>query len=263
MLVLNSNESQISRGETPADTARARVAADLVRADRERARTALATARRDLAVLMGLPNPDFGQAVGDFGRVGSPPSYAVVLRALDDHPQLAKWTAVRAQRKAELVSARLKPLPDLKFGVGYRHFRESGERAMTFGLSAEIPLWDQNQGAIMSAQETLAKADAERAVNKSVLTVLLGRTYEALLGAQREVSLLQTSVIPNARQAVQAIEGGYAQGRFTLIELLDTQGAFVQAVQREQEALVMFHTAVATIEWLTGTPMNLTRMRSR
>ena len=248
---------------SPADIARAKVAADMIRADRERARTALGTARRELAALMGGINPDFGQVVGDLGLGGRPPPFAVLLRALENHPQLARWTAVRAQRKAELLSARLKPLPDVKVGVGYRHFRETGDRAMTFGLSAEIPLWDQNQGTILSAQESLAKTDAERAVNKSTLTVLLGRTYEALVGALREISLLQSSVIPNARQAVQAIEGGYAQGRFTLIELLDTQAAFAQAVQREQEALVAFHTAVATIEWLTGTPVSLARTRSR
>ena len=248
---------------SPADISRAKVAADLIRADRERAKTALAIARRELAALMGMINPDFGQAVGDLGRAGSPPPFAMVLRALENHPQLIRWTSVRAQRRAELLTARLRPYPDVRIGVGYRHFRESRDQALTFGLSAEIPLWDQNQGAVLSAQETLAKTDAERAVNKTTLLILLGRTYEALIGAMREITLLQSTVIPNAREAVRTIESGYAQGRFTLVELLDTQAAFAAAVQREQEALVTFHTAVATLEWLTGTPLNLTRVRTR
>jgi len=246
-----------------ADISRAQVAADLIRVDRERAKTALDTARRELAVLMGLTSPDFGQAVGAFGSVTTPPALAILMRGFEDHPQLVRWTAIRAQRKAELISARLKPLPDVRLGVGYRLFRETKDNAWVFGLSMDIPLWDQNQGAILSAQETLAKADAERAVNKSALTILLGRTYDALQGSRREIELLQAAVIPKARESVRTVESGYAQGRFTLIELLDTQSALAQALLREQEALVTYHTAVATIEWLSGTPINPSRQRSR
>lgn len=193
--------------------------------------------------------------------MGKPPAFNILLRGLEDHPQLVRWTAVRAQRKSELLAARLKPLPDVRVGVGYRHFRETGDNALIFGLSAEIPVWDQNQGAILSAQETLAKTEAERTVNKSALTLLLGRAYDSLEGAQREISLLQSSAIPKAREAIRTIESGYAQGRFTLIELLDTQSAFGQSVLREEEALAAYHIAVATIEWLSGAPMNLSRAR--
>src|SRR5262249_31637886 len=52
---------------SPADISRAQVAADLIRVDRERAKTALDTARQELAALMGMANPDFGQAIGAFG----------------------------------------------------------------------------------------------------------------------------------------------------------------------------------------------------
>jgi cobalt-zinc-cadmium efflux system outer membrane protein len=245
-----------------ADIGRAQVAADLIRADRERAKSSLSTARRELAALMGKTVPDFDQAVGDFGITRKAPSFSVLLRGLEEHPQIVKWTAARAARKAELLAARLKPLPDLRATIGYRHFNDTRDNAVVFGLSAEIPLWDQNQGNILSAQETLAKTTAERAVNKSALTVLLGRAYDSLEGAQRELKVLQSSAIPKAREAIQAIESGYAQGRFTLIELLDTQSAFAQALIREQEALVAYHTAAATIEWLTATPMTA-RMRTR
>lgn len=246
-----------------ADVGRAQVAADLIRADRERARTALSMSRRELAALMGIAVPDFGAAVGDIGTLERAPGFPALLRALDDHPQLARWTAIRAQRKSEVLSARLKPLPDVRVAVGYRHFSETRDSAMVLGLSAQLPLWDQNQGNILSAQETLAKTEAERAVNKSALVVMLGRAFDALDGARRELSVLQGSAIPKAREAVRTLEGGYAQGRYTLIELLDIQSAFAQAVLREQEALIAYHTAVATIEWLTGAPMTPRRTRTK
>ena len=248
---------------SPADVARAQIAADLIRVERERTKTGLEIARRELASLMGLSFPDFGVAVGDFGVTVRLPSVKALLSAIDEHPQLSRWTSVRAQRKAELISARLKPAPDVRVYAGWRHFRETGDNAAVFGLSATLPLWDQNQGAILSAQETLSKADAERAANQATLIVVLGRAYEAAAGAQRELVLLQGSVIPKARVTIRTLEDGYGQGRFSLLELLDTQSAFSQALQREQEALVSYHTAVATIEWLSGTPILLTRSRLR
>ena len=101
---------------SPAEVARAQVAADLVRADRERATTALAIARRELAILMGTSTPDFSRAVGDLNRVGTPPAFQTVLRAIDNNPQLIRWTAIRAQRDVELLLARLKSIPDVTVG---------------------------------------------------------------------------------------------------------------------------------------------------
>ncbi|MDU6140140.1 TolC family protein, partial [Bradyrhizobium sp.] len=55
---------------SPAETLRAQVAADLFRVERERSKTLLATARRDLAILMGDASPRFGEAVGRLATTG-------------------------------------------------------------------------------------------------------------------------------------------------------------------------------------------------
>ncbi|MFM9847356.1 MAG: TolC family protein [Hyphomicrobiaceae bacterium] len=248
---------------SPGEVARAHVANDLVRADRERAKTALAVARRELAALMGASTPDFLRAVGDLTRVGRPPAFATVLRTVDSLPQLVRWTAVRAQRDAELVLARLKPYPDVKASVAWRHFNETSDDAVRLGLSLPLPVFDRNIGGIAEAQASLAKVDADRATAKAALVLTLGRAYETLVGAEREIDILRTAAIPNARKATEAIESGYSQGRFTLLELLDIQNTSTQAALRELEALTNFHTSVATIEGLTGAHLGLKRERSR
>lgn len=248
---------------SPAETARAQLAADLVRAERERARTALAIARRELAAVMGANTPEFAQVAGELNRVGRPPSLPVILRGLDSNPQIVRWTAVRAQRDAELLSARLKAVPDVRVGVGWRHYRETQDNAVRVGASVAIPVWDQNLGGIQEAGESRAKAEAERATSRNTLVLTLGKAYETLIGSLREVDILRASALPNARRAIDAIEGGYAQGRFTLLEVLDAQGAATQAALREQEALVSFHTSVATLEGLTGMPLGLNREASK
>lgn len=248
---------------SPAEVARAQVAADLVRAERARALTELAIARRELAALMGTNSPDFVSVRGDLSQVGRPPPFSTLLRAIESNPQLVRWTAIRAQRDAELLSARLKPVPDLRLAAGWRHFNETNDNAVRLGISIPLPVWDQNRGGIIEAQETLAKTDAERAASKAFLILTLGRAYDTLTGSLRELEILRSSALPSSRLAVEGMESGYARGRFTLLELLDVQNTATQTALREQEVLIKFHTSLATIEGLTGNPFSLSRARSQ
>ena len=246
-----------------AETGRADVASSLVKADRERTKAALASARRELAVLMGDTSPRFSTVSGQFDATGRPPSFQAVVAAIDANPQLVRWTAVYAQRNAELLMVRLKPYPDVRLAAGWRHFNETNDDAVRLTVSVPIPVFDQNQGNILSAQESLAKTKAEREANRNTLIVVAGRAYDSLQGSLRELTVLRETSIPRAREAADAISDGYGQGRFTLLEVLDAQSSLTQARLREQEALQNFHVAVATIEGLVGNPFSLARESAR
>ncbi|ETR76203.1 divalent cation transporter [Afipia sp. P52-10] len=246
-----------------AEIARGQVAADLIRADRERAKAQLSNARRDLAILMGTSTPQFARVAGRLAVTGSPPSFKSVLQAIDANPQLIRWSAVRVQREQELIASRLKAVPDARVGVGWKHERATGDNAVRVGLSVALPVWDQNRGDIFAAEQNLEKAHAEQAINKALLISTAGRAYDTVTGALREIALLRDSAIPNARRAAEAIESGYTQGRFTLLELLDAVSSVAQASLREQEAQQQFHVGIATIEGLVGDPFVLSRAGRR
>ncbi len=246
-----------------AETGRADVASSLVKADRERAKAVLASARRELAVLMGDTAPKFSAVSGQLDVTGRPPTFQSVVAAIDANPQLVRWTALYAQRNAELLLARLKPYPDVRLSAGWRHFNDTRDDAVRLTLSVPIPLFDQNQGNILSAQENLAKVRAEREASRNTLIVVAGRAYDSLQGSLRELAVLRETAIPKARQASDAISDGYGQGRFSLLEVLDAQSSLTQARLREQEALQNFHIAVATIEGLVGNPFALARGNAR
>lgn len=89
----------------------------------------LAVARRDLASLMRRDSPDFMSVSGDFGHIVRLVTLDVLIKAIDDDPQLIRWTAVRAQRDGELLIARLKPIPDVTTSVGWRYYSDNGESA--------------------------------------------------------------------------------------------------------------------------------------
>ena len=105
-------QRRVQEGASPAETLRAQVAADLFRIERERAKTQLAIARRDLAILMGDSSAPFGNAVGRLTNIGQPPSFQTIVKAIEANPQLLRWTAVTAHRDAELLIARLTAIND-------------------------------------------------------------------------------------------------------------------------------------------------------
>ena len=248
---------------SPAETGRAEVAAALVKADRERTKANLASARRELAVLMGDTSPKFGNVSGRLDATTRAPSFQTVIAAIDANPQLVRWNAVYAQRNAELLLARLRPYPDVRLSAGWRHFNETNDDAVRFSVSVPIPIFDQNQGNILSAQQNLAKTRAEREANRNTLIVVAGRAYDNVQGSLRELAILRDSGIPKAQAAANEIEQGYGAGRFSLLEVLDAQANVTQARLREQEALQNYHVAVATIEGLVGNPFALARESAR
>ncbi|MFG1260580.1 TolC family protein [Xanthobacter flavus] len=248
---------------SPAEISRARVAADFARVELDRARAALGTARRELALLMGLPEAKFGRAAGNLVRVNAPPPLPRLLKAAMGNPQLTRFTALQAQRRAELRSAQAKAVPDVTLGVGYRHYNETADSGMRFTLSVPIPLFDRNEGGVAEARESLLKTETEEAIARSALVSQLGRAHDQLKAAYDEVALLRASTIPGARNAFEGVEEGYGQGRYTLLELLDAQSSLTDAALRELDALVTFHTALATIEGLTGRPVTLTKGKSK
>ncbi len=246
-----------------AEILRAEVAGDMIRIERERAKSALATARRDLALVMGDVAPRFTRVAGQLSNVGQLLPFSTVLKEIDSNPQLMRWSAVRAQRNAELLMARLKPIPDPRIGVGWQRYGDTGDTAFRIGISVPLPVWDQNQGAISAARETLDKTVSERQSSRIALLAVAGRSHDAATGSLQELALLRSSVIPKSTAALAGVQEGYALGRYTLLELLDAQAALAQARQRDLEARLSFHVAVATLEGLVGRPLIKSRDQSR
>ncbi len=247
---------------SPSEVSRTLAAVGLTRLERERARLALAVARRELTALMGRDSPDFTVVLGDLGRLVRPTSLESLIKAIDDNPQLMRWTAIRAQRDGDLLVARLKPIPDVTASVGWRYYSESGESAIRLGVSMPIPVFDRNRGAIREAQENSQKVHAERSVNRLALVAVVGKAHDTATSQLQQLDLLRKTVLPNARQALATIESGYSQGRFTVLEILDAYRTVADAELMEHDALTSFRTAVATIEGLTGSPAVLLQTRT-
>lgn len=184
-----------------AETLPAQVAADVFRVERERAKTGLATACRDLEILTGESSPRFGEAAGRQANVGPPPPFKAVVQAIAAYRQLMRWTAVSAQRNAEFIITRLKVVFDKRVSARWRHFQDTNNNAVRLGASIPLPVFHQKTGNII-APVALAKTGGERTINKLVLTGI----KDTATGAFAENKLLLSSVIPNARSVAETAQ---------------------------------------------------------
>ncbi len=246
---------------SPSEVTRTQTAVGATRLERERARLAFAVARRELTGLMGRDLPAFTSVSGDFNRLVRPAPLEVLIKAIDDNPQLMRWTAIRAQRDGELLVARLKPIPDVTASVGWRYYSDTQQSAVRLGVSMPFPVLDRNRGGIQEAQENSRKSHAERASNRLALIAVVAKAHDTANNQLIQLDLIRKTILPAARQTYATIETGYGQGRFTVLEILDAYQTVADAELKEHEALTSFHSAVATIEGLTASPVNVTRAR--
>ncbi|MBS0548800.1 MAG: TolC family protein [Proteobacteria bacterium] len=248
---------------SPAEVTRVQAAVGFIQIERERSRLSLAQARRDLALQMGTDTPDFAAVAGDFGRLVRPAPFERLVRAIEDNPQLMRWTAIRARRDADLLSARLKAVPDVTASVGWRRYGDTPENALRLGVSVPIPVLDRNRGGIREAQEAAQKTDAERAINRQTLLGVVGKAHDTATNALAQIDLLRRVVLPAARKTLSTVEAGYEQGRFTALEILDAYQKVADAELMEHDEMTGLHTALATIEGLIGSSAIQAQARAR
>jgi len=247
---------QVQAGaSSPVEVTRGEVSVDLARIEVGRARTAVATARRNLANRIGPAAPAFGSVAGDLDRIAPPPPLDSVLLDFNANPRLTRWNALGLQRDAELGVQRSLATPDLTVGVGPRRYSETNDTGVVFSLSMPIPVNNRNQGAIVEARRELEKVGQDREAARNALYRDISDAYGELQAAWDEIGRLNNAVLPAARKAMSGVESGYGQGRFGVIDLLDTQNTVSEAENRLGDALVAYHSAVARIEGLTARPL--------
>ena len=131
-------------------------------------------------------------------------------------------------------------------------------------VSVPIPVFDQNQGNILSAQESLAKTRAEREANRNTLIVLAGRAYDSLQGSLRELAVLRETAIPKATRS-----GGRDRRRATARDASRCSKCSTPRPASPRRGCASRRrcrtstSRVATIEGLVGNPFALARESAR
>jgi cobalt-zinc-cadmium efflux system outer membrane protein len=198
----------------------------------------------------------FERVRGDLRAAAPPPELEVLLSALPQNPDLARWATELEARKAALSveEARRIPSPTVRFGG--RHYADQDDSALVAELGLPLPLFDRNQGGILEAQRRLGKARVERVAVETGVRAQLAATYQTLRAAYERADVLERGTIPEAKRVYGGAMEAYTQGRYRYIEVLDAQRTLFELRGEHLQALAAYHTAAAELERLTGAPLS-------
>jgi cobalt-zinc-cadmium efflux system outer membrane protein len=250
-------KKRIEAGKASAvEQTRIDVAVASTRIDLEQAKRTLLAARQHLAAQWGSAKPDFGRAVGDLEAMKSVPGFSTLSSTLLQNPELVRWEPEKEKREATLRLQQAEAVPNLILSAGPRYIAETGEWTQVVGFTLPLPLWNRNEGAILEAQNQLAKLQDEKRSTVARLSTELTDAYQTVARTADEVGVLRDSVLPGAEKSVAAMQAGYQAGRFSYLDINEARQTLAAARLQYLQALSDYHKAVAEIEALTNRPFD-------
>jgi cobalt-zinc-cadmium efflux system outer membrane protein len=220
---------------------------------------------RLLAALIGIRGVTLAPRQPWFDEIGQPPRHAIPadpLARLGDNPDLKRLDTTIAQRRADITLQRANAVPDVTARGGVRRFHESGETAFVASVAIPLPLSDRNQGGIQKANAELGRAEAEAERTRTGLVATLLAAEQRQTGAWTTAQTLRTRVVPAADQASRVAGLGYAEGKFSFLDLQDSRRSLSEARAALVEALKEFHRSRAEVDRLRGVMAGLPAQRA-
>ena len=181
-----------------------------------------------------------------------PPVPADPLLRLSANPDFARLEAAIVQQRANIDLQRANAVPDVSVQGHVRRFEQGRQTAFVAGVSIPLPIYDRNQGGIARAQAELLRAEAEAERGRLAMAASLVNAERRIDLAWRTVSNLRRVALPAAEQATRLATIGFAEGKFTFLEVLDAQRALSDTRAQLNEALREFHARRAEAERLRG-----------
>ncbi len=254
-------ESRYGVGQAPqADVLKAqaqlsRVNEELLRMERERpvvqAELARLLGRRAEPAPIDVALPDVGDQALDANTLAE--------AALRERPQLLGLKSVieRSTKTLELARKEAQPDFDLRFSYGQREKNPLGvprEDVVSLTVAMNLPVWrkDKIEPRIAEAEAMREQAEEMQRAQQNEVTAKMRQQAAVAEQSRKSVRLYDSSILPQARLAVEAALSAYKVSRVDVLTLLDSQMTlYNDQISRAKEA-VNFNKALAEIDLLAG-----------
>lgn len=251
--VLDVVDKRIKSGEiSPVEYDKQKVETVSARVALERAQRNLTVVRHRLAATWGSKTPQFESVTGTLEAIQPIPPIQTLADLMSQNPDIARWAAEIAKRRAAVKLAEAQGIPDLTTGIGVRHFNQSDDTALVFEFSLPIPIFNRNQGGVLAARFESVKAFQEQKNTEVRLKTALTGAYEEMAASYTEAVALRDEALPAAQRSFDKTQDGFQRGQFDYLDVLDAQRTLFRIRGQYVDALAAYHGAVAQVEGLIG-----------
>lgn len=178
--------------------------------------------------------------------------WSELIKKLPQSPQLQQVQIQLQAKRATITAVKKAVWPDLNVQLGERHFEDDGSNAVVASVNAEIPVYNRNQGKILTAEaqytQTAHMYQGTRLdVRQNVYTVFLQAQQ-----SQYEAELVTNSLLPLARKSIKLAQDGYKMGRYTYLELSLSLNTLFEEERHYQQAHADYHKTLIQLTGLLG-----------
>lgn len=242
------------------DVLRAQVELTVLLQEELRRDESIERAESHLVALLDLPADTELPLTTDLSFAAATPSLEPLLAALEDRS--ARLAGARKEveaAKALVRAAKFEGYPDVDLGVGYRVRRNvagdpvNGDDFLSAGLTIRLPINRSKWRARVAEQRALLRrAEIDLRAERAELASLTRVAHAELVRASSEEMLLQTGLVPQARQSLESSRSAYEVGRIEFLSLLDSQVRLLGAELRLVRARADKRLAFASLEAAAG-----------
>lgn len=239
---------------SPVEETKAKVAEASLKIDLANSNQQLAISKQRLASLWAKSEGQTDYVVvGELENLKELPKQSELMAQLADSPRLKK-AALAIQEKQAISNIELsKQTPDVTVSLGAQRNEELGgiTQAM-IGLSIPIPVFDKNQGNLLSAKAREYQSIDEKTALENQLQTELKDAYSRRQLQVEASNMYKQDILQGAQSAYEAARKGFEYGKFSFLEVLDAQRTLFQAKMQFIQTLTMAHIAEADIQRILG-----------
>jgi outer membrane protein TolC len=242
------------------DVLRAQVELTALLRERLRREESISRADSQLGALLDLPAEAKLPRAAALDLSAPLPELETLLGSLGDRsPRIRSAEEQVVQARHRIRVAELEGLPDVDLGIGYRARTAvqgdlvQGDDFVSAGFTVRLPVDRSKWRARVSEQRALLRrSEAELRGVRAQLTAQTRTAHAELVRASSEEVLLETGLVPQARQSLEASRSAYKVGRIEFLSLLDSQVRLLGADLRLVRARADKRRAFAALEAASG-----------
>jgi cobalt-zinc-cadmium efflux system outer membrane protein len=211
----------------------------------------LAVARQVFATLLGRSDLKDATLSGVLAEAPDPSLLEVATdEPLAKHPSVAAAQANLERARLASRRARLEPYPDVKVGLSGGRLGETDQPIIQLGFTLPLPILDRGRGRQAEARGGVTEAEAELQVVQQQLQREWANARNRYRTAAGQVAGYRERILPKADEALRLVQTGFEAGKFSFIDLVDTQRTTAEARLAFQHKLLDLNIAQAELEAL-------------
>lgn len=222
-----------------------------------------AEAQVNLAVAIGIPAAALDSAtisfdfLENFPRIKNISAGEIRQNALFNRPDILASLAEYAATCSALQLELAKRYPDIQLGPGYTW--DQGDKKWALGLSAVLPVLNQNRGPIAEAEARVKEAEAGFDARQAQALGEIDRAIAAYRAALQKLDVAE-SILSSRKKQQESIRSLYRTGRNAdQVEVLRTQASFQIEIDAgtlaRVDALVQAQRALGQLEDAAQVPL--------